>query len=83
MGASQRDEKLQSIRLIHTIHIKDIRGIFPAHFKVLMIKTRDKYYNKRSKTRDNDNVQSHDQRKSQLNSTIIAKSGVPTIVNAK
>ena len=34
-----------------------------------------KYYNKQITTRDNGNLQSHDQEESKLNSTIIANSG--------
>ena len=46
------------------------------HFQVLMIKKlRYKYYKKRITTRDNGNVQPHDQKESKLNDTINANSG--------
>ena len=38
-----------------------------------------KYYNKRITTRDNGNVQSHDQAESKLNSTITANSAAHTL----
>ena len=40
-----------------------------------------KYYNKRITTRDNGNVQSHDQEESKLNSTINANSGAHTLTH--
>ena len=46
-------------------------------------KLRYKYYNKRITTRDNDNVQSHDQEESKLNSTINANSGAHTLTHDK
>ena len=46
-------------------------------------KLRYKYYNKRIATRDNDNVQSHDQEESKLNSTINANSGAHTLTHHK
>ena len=43
----------------------------------------DKYYNKRITTCDNGNVQSHDQEKSKLSSTINANSGAHTLTHEK
>ena len=40
-----------------------------------------KYYNKRITTRDNGNVQSHDEEESKLNSTITANSGAHTLTH--
>ena len=40
-----------------------------------------KYYNKRITTRDNGNVQSHDQEESKLNSTITANSAAHTLTH--
>ena len=45
----------------------------------MMKKLSHKYYNKRIATRDNGNVQSHDQEGSKLNSTINANSGAHTL----
>ena len=45
----------------------------------MMKKLSYKYYNKRFTTRDNGNVQSHDQEESKLNSTINANSGAQTL----
>ena len=42
-----------------------------------------KYYNKRIITRDNGNVQSHDQEESKLNSTINANGGAHTFTHDK
>ena len=41
------------------------------------------YYNKRVTTRNNSNVQSHDQEESRLNSTINANSGAYTLIHNK
>ena len=41
------------------------------------------YYNKRVTTRNNSNVQSHDQEESRLNSTINANSGAHTLTHNK
>ena len=41
----------------------------------MMKKLRDKFYNEWVTTRENDNVQSHDQEENKLNSAINAKSG--------
>ena len=46
-------------------------------------KLRYKYYNKRIAPRDNDNVQSHDQEESKLNSTINANSGAHSLTHDK
>ena len=40
-----------------------------------------KYYNERITTRDNGNVQSHEQQESKLNSTINANSGAHTLTH--
>ena len=42
-----------------------------------------KYYNKRITTRDNGNVQSHDQEESKLNSTINANNRAHTLAGDK
>ena len=42
-----------------------------------------KYYNRRITTRDNYNIQSHDQEESKLNSTINADSGAHTLTHDK
>ena len=47
----------------------------------MMKKLSYKYYNKRITTRDNDNIQSHDQDESKLNSTINANSGAHTLAH--
>ena len=53
---------------------------FFSKFQALMMKKLShKYYNKRIATRDNGNVQSHDQEGSKLNSTINANSGAHTL----
>ena len=44
-------------------------------------KLRCKYCNKRLTTRDDHNIQSHDQEESKLNSTINANSGVHTLTS--
>ena len=41
------------------------------------------YYNKQIKTRDNGNVQFHDQRQNKLNSTNNTNSGVHTLIHDK
>ena len=41
------------------------------------------YYNKRVTTRNNSNVQSHDQKESRLNSIINANSGAHTLTHNK
>ena len=52
------------------------RTRFFSPFSSLMMKKLSyKYYNKRITTRDNGNVQSHDQEESKLNSTIITNTG--------
>ena len=48
-----------------------------------MQKLRYKYYNKRLTTRDNFNVQYHDQEERKLNSTITASSGAHTLAHDK
>ena len=48
-----------------------------------MQKLRYKYYNKRITTRDNGNVQFHDQEESKLNSTININSGAHTLTHDK
>ena len=48
-----------------------------------MKKSSYKYYNKRITTRDNGNVQPHDQEESKLNSTITANSGAHTPTHEK
>ena len=48
-----------------------------------MQKLRYKYYNKRLTTRDNFNVQYHDQEERKLNSTITASSGAHTLTHDK
>ena len=47
----------------------------------MMSKLSYKYYNKRITTRDNSNVQSHDQEEIKLNSTIDANSGAHTFTH--
>ena len=44
---------------------------------------RYKHYNKRITTRDNDNVQFHDQEESRLNSTINVNKGAHALTNDK
>ena len=44
---------------------------------------RYKHYNKRITTRDNDNVQFHDQEESKLNSTINVNKGAHTLTHDK
>ena len=54
------------------------------HFQALMVKKlRCKYYNKRITTRDNDNVESHDQEESKLNNTINANTGSRRLTHDK
>ena len=48
-----------------------------------MHKIRCKHYNKRIKTRDNDNVQFHDQEESKLNSAINVSKGAYTLTHDK
>ena len=49
----------------------DVSDVFLQSFSSLMMKKLSyKYYKKRITTRDNGNVQSHDQEESKLNSTI-------------
>ena len=48
-----------------------------------MKKLRYKYYNKRITTRDNGNVQSHDQEEIKLNSTINMSNGALTLTHGK
>ena len=48
-----------------------------------MQKLRYKHYNKRITTRDDGNVQFHDQEESKLNSTINANSGAHTLTHDK
>ena len=49
----------------------DVSDVFLQSFSNLMMKKLSyKYYKKRITTRDNGNVQSHDQEESKLNSTI-------------
>ena len=53
-----------------------------VHFQALMMKKLSyKYCNKRTTTRDNHNVQSHDQEEINLNSTINANSGPHTLTD--
>ena len=47
----------------------------------MMKKLRYKYYNKETTTRDNGDVQSHDQEESKLNSTITVNSGAHTLTH--
>ena len=47
----------------------------------MMKKLSDKYYNKWIPTRDNGNVQSHDQEETKLNSSINANSGMLTLLH--
>ena len=49
----------------------------------MMKKLSYKYYNKRNTTRDNDNVQSHDQEERKLNSSINVNSGAHTLTHDK
>ena len=61
-------------------------GRFPSvHFQALMIKKLSyNYYNKRITTRDNvSSIQSHDQEKIKLNSTINAHRGAHTLTDEK
>ena len=48
-----------------------------------MQKLRYKHYNKQITTRDNDNVQFHDQEESKLNSTINVNKGAHTLTHDK
>ena len=58
------------------------RRVSSAHFKGLMMKNISyKDYNKQMTTRDNGNVQSHDQEDSKLNSNINADSGAYTLTH--
>ena len=62
----------------------DVRSVHfsSVHFQALMMKKLSyKDYNKRITTRDNGNVQSHDQEESKLNSTIKANSGAHTLTH--
>ena len=45
----------------------------------MMEKLSYKYYNKRTTTRDNGNVESHNQKESKLNSTINVSSGAHSL----
>ena len=47
----------------------------------MMNKLSYKYYNNRITTRENGNVQSHDQEESKLNSTITANSGAHALTH--
>ena len=59
-----------------------MRYVSSVHFQALMMKKLSyKDYNKRITTRDNSNVQSHDQEESNLNSTINANSGAHTLTH--
>ena len=49
----------------------------------MMKKLRHKYYNNGITTRDNGNVQSHDQGESKLNSTIHENDGAQTLTDDK
>ena len=49
----------------------------------MMKKLSYKYHNNQITTRDNSNVQFHDQKKSKLNSTINANSGAHTLIHDK
>ena len=58
----------------------DVSDVFlQCIFKLNDEKLSYKYYNKRITTRDNGNVQSHDQEESKLNSTVNAGSGADTL----
>ena len=60
----------------------DVSDVFlQSIFKLNDEKLSYKYYNKRITTRDNGNVQSHDQEESKLSSTINANSGAHTITH--
>ena len=60
------------------------RAYFLVHFQALLMKTlRYKYENEQIATRDNGNVQSHDQEESKLNSTINTNSGAHTLKDDK
>ena len=62
----------------------DVSDVFlQCIFKLNDEKLSYKYYNKRITTRDNGNVQSHDQEESKLNSTINANSGAHTLTHDK
>ena len=77
----------RSSKLIWQIHLlfkRYFQRVSSVHFQtILMKKLRYKYYNKRITTRDNGNVQSHDQEESKLNSTINANSGAHTLTHDK
>ena len=52
-------------------------------FKLSDEKVLKKYCNKHSTTRDNDNVQSHEEKESKLNSTIITSNGAYSLIGDK
>ena len=56
-------------------------GFLQSIFKLYDEKIKLKYYNKWITTRDNGNVQSHDQEQSKLNITIKANSGAHTLTH--
>ena len=60
---------------------KNLLSKSPALLRLMMKKLRYKNYNKRLITRDNSNVQSHDQEESKLNSTINAICGAHTLTS--
>ena len=57
-----------------------LQSIFPA---LTMKISKYKYYSKRTRARDNGNVQSHDQGESKLNSAINTNSGAHTLTHDK
>ena len=65
--------------------LTDVRKRFsPVHFQALMMKKITcKYYNKRIRTRDNCNVQSHDQEERKLSSTINGNSTAHALTHNK
>ena len=54
---------------------------FSPFSSLMMKKSSCKYYNKLITTRDNGNVQAHDEEESKLNSAITANSGAHTLTH--
>ena len=67
---------------IHILFQRRFGRVSSVHFQVLMMKkSRCKNCNWRNTTRDNGNVQSHNQEESKLNSTINANGGAHTLTD--
>ena len=75
----EKVRKLQLIWKIHVLFQRHFEGVSSVNFQNLMIKIlRYKYYNKQITTRNDDNVQSHDQVKNKYSSTINGNSDAHT-----